>query len=174
MKKTQTKVFANLVGSIIFIVGGIWAWMQTTQFKTVNNTVVQPAMFPQIMIVGLEVFAIVLFIQSVIKLIRLKPDDPAMEQAESIDPRRRSVQAALVVIVLCVLFVAGFKTAGYVICGAIVCFLIMLLIGKRNWLQMVLVSVLVPLGMYIIFYKVLTVNIPMGPLTFVRNLLDMI
>ena len=48
------------------------------------------------------------------------------------------------------------------------------LIGKRNWVQMVLVSVLVPLLMWLVFYKVLTVNIPLGPLNFLRTLVDMI
>ena len=47
-------------------------------------------------------------------------------------------------------------------------------IGKRNWVQMVLVSVLVPLLMWLVFYKVLTVNIPLGPLNFLRTLVDMI
>ena len=40
--------------------------------------------------------------------------------------------------------------------------------------QMVLVSVLVPLLMWLVFYKVLTVNIPLGPLNFLRTLVDMI
>ena len=39
---------------------------------------------------------------------------------------------------------------------------------------MVLVSILVPLGMWLVFYKVLTVNIPMGPLQFLRDLVDKI
>ena len=78
------------------------------------------------------------------------------------------------VMLLCVLFVAFFKSLGYIICGAVLCFVIMVLIGKRNWLQMVLVSILVPLGMWLVFYKVLTVNIPMGPLQFLRDLVDMI
>ena len=72
------------------------------------------------------------------------------------------------------LFVVFFKPLGYVVCGAVLCFVIMVLIGKRNWLQMVLVSILVPLGMWLVFYKVLTVNIPMGPLQFLRDLVDMI
>ena len=50
----------------------------------------------------------------------------------------------------------------------------MVLIGKRNWLQIVLVSILVPLVMWLIFYKVLTVNIPMGVLQPLRDLVDMI
>ena len=52
--------------------------------------------------------------------------------------------------------------------------IIMFLIGKRNWVQMVLVSVLVPLLMWLGFYKGLTVNIPLGPLNFLRTLVDMI
>ena len=51
---------------------------------------------------------------------------------------------------------------------------IMYIIGNRKWLQMVLVSLLVPLVMWLIFYKVLTVNIPLGPLNFLRTLVDMI
>ena len=52
--------------------------------------------------------------------------------------------------------------------------IIMILIGKRNWLKMIFVSVLVPLLMWLVFYKVLTVNIPLGPLNFLRTLVDMI
>ena len=77
-------------------------------------------------------------------------------------------------LLLCALFVVFFKPLGYVVCGAVLCFVIMVLIGKRNWPQMVLVSILVPLGMWLVFYKVLTVNIPMGPLQFLRDLVDMI
>lgn len=175
MKKTQTKAFANLIASIIFIIGGIWAYIQTLSFGEAPRTVVQPATFPQIMIAGMVFFAVVLCIQCIVKLVKgMNPTDHFAEQAESIDPRNKSVLAALAVIALCIAFVALFQILGYVLCSFIVSMVIMYMIGKRNWLQMVLVSLLVPLGMYIIFYKVLTVNIPMGPLTFIRSLLDMI
>ena len=75
---------------------------------------------------------------------------------------------------LCIFCVAAFKALGYVLVSAIVSAAIMVLIGKRNWLQIVLVSILVPLVMWLIFYKVLTVNIPMGVLQFLRDLVDMI
>ena len=86
----------------------------------------------------------------------------------------KGVLYALVVILLCVLFVALFKPLGYVICSAAVSFVIMVMIGKRNWVQMALVSVLVPLLMWFVFYKVLTVNIPMGPLKVLAELVDKI
>ncbi len=50
----------------------------------------------------------------------------------------------------------------------------MWLIGKRDVKQILLVSILVPLLMWLVFYKLLTVNIPMGVLEPLKNLIDMI
>ena len=175
MKKTKTQAFANLIGSLIFIAVGVWALIQTYSFQEVKNTYVQAAVFPQIMCVGMLIFAVILLIQSIIKLMTMDENDPLAEPAASINfIKGKGVLAALFVMLLCALFVVFFKTLGYVVCGAVLCFVIMVLIGKRNWLQMVLVSILVPLGMWLVFYKVLTVNIPMGPLQFLRDLVDMI
>ena len=168
MKKTKTQAFANLIGSLIFIAVGVWALIQTYSFQEVKNTYVQAAVFPQIMCVGMLIFAVILLIQSIIKLMTMDENDPLAEPAASINfIKDKGVLAALFVMLLCALFVVFIKPLGYVVCGAV-------LIGKRNWLQMVLVSILVPLGMWLVFYKVLTVNIPMGPLQFLRDLVDMI
>ena len=175
MKKTKTQAFANLIGSLIFIAVGVWALIQTYSFQEVKNTYVQAAVFPQIMCVGMLIFAVILLIQSIIKLMTMDENDPLAEPAASINfIKDKGVLAALFVMLLCARFVVFFKPLGYVVCGAVLCFVIMVLIGKRNWLQMVLVSILVPLGMWLVFYKVLTVNIPMGPLQFLRDLVDMI
>ena len=175
MKKTKTQAFANLIGSLIFIAVGVWALIQTYSFQEVKNTYVQAAVFPQIMCVGMLIFAVILLIQSIIKLMTMDENDPLAEPAASINfIKDKGVLAALFVMLLCALFVVFFKPLGYVVCGAVLCFVIMVLIGKRNWLQMVLVSILVPLGLWLVFYKVLTVNIPMGPLQFLRDLVDMI
>ena len=175
MKKTKTQAFANLIGSLIFIAVGVWALIQTYSFQEVKKTYVQAAVFPQIMCVGMLIFAVILLIQSIIKLMTMDENDPLAEPAASINfIKDKGVLAALFVMLLCALFVVFFKPLGYVVCGAVLCFIIMVLIGKRNWLQMVLVSILVPLGMWLVFYKVLTVNIPMGPLQFLRDLVDMI
>ena len=173
MKKTKTQAFANLIGSLIFIAVGVWALIQTYSFQEVKNTYVQAAVFPQIMCVGMLIFAVILLIQSIIKLMTMDENEPLAEPAASINfIKDKGVLAALFVMLLCALFVVFFKPLGYVVCGAVLCFVIMVLIGKRNWLQMVLVSILVPLGMWLVFYKVLTVNIPMGPLQFLRDLVD--
>lgn len=174
-KKTQTQAFANLIGAILFVILGVWALIQTYSFQEVKNTYVQAATFPQIMIVGMLIFSIILTVQSVIKLMTMREDDPQAKPASSLNfIKNKGVLAAFIVIALCVLFVVFFKTLGYVLCSMVLSFVIMILIGKRNWIQMALVSVLVPLVMWLVFYKVLTVNIPMGPLSFLRDLVDMI
>lgn len=175
MKKTKTMAFSNLIVALIFIVGGIWAWTQTTGLQEVKGSYVQPSTFPQIMIVGLEIFSVILLIQSVYKLMTMKENDPLAAPTGTLNfVTDKGVRGALAVIVLCVFFVAAFKTLGYVLCSFIISIIIMYIIGKRKWSQMILVSVLVPLGMWFIFYKVLTVNIPMGPLEFLRDLVDKI
>ena len=174
--KMKTMAFSNLIGSIIFLAIGIWAWFQTDNFPEVANTYVQASTFPRVMIVGMLIFAAILLLQSIIKLMgAMKPTDPEAVEVSTLNPLKdKGLAAAYLVIVLCVLFAALFKSCGYILCAMVLSMIIMILIGKRNWLQMILVSVLVPLLMWLVFYKVLTVNIPLGPLNFLRTLVDMI
>ena len=175
MKKAKTMAFSNLIGSILFIILGIWAWVQTGSFQEVKGTYVQASTFSRIMIIGMLIFSVILLIQSVYKLMTMKENDPLAVPTGSIDfIHDKGVQAGGVVILLCILFVAGFEVLGYILCSIIVSLVIMYLIGKRNWVQMILISVLVPLGMWLVFYKVLAVNIPVGPLSFIKDLIDMI
>ena len=175
MKKTQTKAFANLVAAIILLIFEIWAYVQTLGFKIVKKAAVQPATFPQIMCIGMMVFTVILIIQSLLKLKNMKEDDPLAEPAASINIfKNKGVQAGVFVIVLCIAYAALFEVLGYVLVSAIVAAVIMILIGKRDAKQIVLVSVLVPLAMWLVFYKLLTVNIPMGVLQPLRNLIDLI
>lgn len=170
MKKTQTKAFSNLVISILLGAFEIFAWVQTGKIKTAKNAAVQPSVFPRIMIIGMAVFTAILLIQSIIKLMNMKDDDPLAQKAESLCDK--GVLAALFVIVLCALYVAGFKTLGYVVVSMIISAIIMWMIGVRKPVQLVLISCLVPLGMWLVFYKLLQVNIPMGVLQFLRDLVD--
>ena len=175
MKKTNTKALANLVAAILLLVFEIWAYVQTLGFKVVKNAAVQPASFPQIMCIGMIIFTVVLLIQSILKLQRMNPDDPMMAPAASINVlKNKGVQAGAFVIVLCIAYAALFEVLGYVLISTIVAAIIMIQIGKRDVKQIVLVSVLVPLVMWLVFYKLLTVNIPMGVLQPLKNLVDMI
>ena len=175
MKKTSTKAFTNLVASVILLVFEIWAYVQTLGFKVVKNAAVQPATFPKIMAIGMMIFTVVLLIQCIFKLMKMDPDDPMMEPAASINIfKNKGIQGAAFVIALCIAYAALFEVLGYVLASTIIAAIIMWLIGKRDVKQIILVSVLVPLLMWFVFYKLLTVNIPMGVLQPLRDLVDMI
>ena len=175
VKKTETKAFANLIASLVLIAFEVWAWLQTNNIKTAKKAAVQPSTFPRIMIIGMAVFTVILLIQSLIKLSTMKPDDPLAEKAETLNIfKDRGVLAALGVILLCALYVYFFKSLGYVVVSFFLCGIIMWIIGLRNPVKLILISLLVPLGMWLIFYKMLQVNIPMGWLQFLKELVDKI
>lgn len=175
VKKRQTKAFSNLIASFVLLAFEIWAWVQSNNIKTAKNAAVQPTTFPRIMIIGMGVFTVILLIQSIIKLAAMKADDPLAKRAESLNfIKDRGVLAALFAILLCFAYVYFFKSLGYVIVSFLLSGIIMYMIGLRKPVTLVLISALVPLGMWLIFYKMLKVNIPMGPLQFLRELVDKI
>ena len=173
MKKTQTKAFSNLVVSLLLIALEVFAWVQTGNIKTAKNAAVQPSTFPRIMIIGMTVFTVILLVQSVIKLLKMEQTDPLAQKAPSMNfVKDKGVLAALFLIALCALYVWGFRTLGYVLVSMILSGIVMWLIGVRKPVQLVLIAVLVPLCMWLVFYKLLQVNIPMGVLQFLRDLVD--
>ena len=175
VKKTQTKAFSNFIASIALLAFELWAWIQSGKIKTAKNAAVQPSTFPRIMIIGMTVFTVVLLIQSIIKLSSMKADDPLAKKAESLNfIKDKGVLAALFVIALCCVYTYFFKSAGYVVVSFLLSGIIMWLIGLRKPVPLLLISALVPLGMWLVFYKFLTVNIPMGWLQFLRDLVDKI
>ena len=175
MKKMKTVAFSNLVGALIFLALGVWAFFKTLSFQVIKNSYAQPALFPQIMSAGLIIFSLAVVIQSICKLATMKDDDPLAAPTASINVlKNKGVQAAVLVIALCVGFVALFDVLGYVLASAIIGIIIMYLIGKRDIKVMLLVGILVPLVMWIVFYKVLAVNIPMGVLEPLKDLIDLI
>ncbi len=175
VKKTQTKAFSNLIASLALIALEIWVWVQSGKIKTAKNAAVQPSTFPRIMIIGMAVFTAILLIQSIIKLTAMKADDPLARRAESLNPvKDKGVAAAFIVILLCCAYVYFFKSLGYVIMSFLLSGIIMYMIGLRKPAPLLLISFLVPFGVWVLFYKLLAVNIPMGPLQFLRDLLDKI
>ncbi|MBR2528699.1 MAG: tripartite tricarboxylate transporter TctB family protein [Blautia sp.] len=176
MKKTQTKAFSNLVCAIILLIFEGWAYYETYSFKVQKKAYVQPATFPRVMLIGMIVFTLILLIQSLIKVFgTMKENDPDNSPAPPINPfTNKGVLAALFVVLLCCCFTFFFEKLGYVLISAIICAIIMWMVGKRDILVILLVSILVPLVLWFVFYKLLTVNIPMGVLQPLRDLVDKI
>ena len=174
MKNKNTKAFTNLVCSIVLLAFEIWALVETFHFKVQKRAYVQPSTFPRVMIIGMMIFTVILLISSLAKVFgTMKKDDPAAEPAPTINPfKDKGVLGGFIIVLLCIAFVLLFEPLGYVLDSAILCAIIMWMVGKRQPLTIILVSVLVPLILWFVFYKLLTVNIPMGVLQPLRDLVD--
>ena len=64
MPKTKTKAFSNLIISIILLAFEAWAYIQANGFRQVKGAYVQASTFPQIMIIGMGIFTVVLLASS--------------------------------------------------------------------------------------------------------------
>ena len=105
------------------------------------------------MIIGMAVFTVVLLIQSIIKLSSEGWTIRWRRKPETLTPKDKGVLGALITILLCCAYVYFFKSAGYVLVSFVISAVIMWMIGLRKPLPLVLISALVPLGIWLVFYK---------------------
>ena len=48
--KKKSLAFANLIGAVLFLALGVWAWFKADGFQKVKGSYVQPSSFPRIKI----------------------------------------------------------------------------------------------------------------------------
>ena len=157
--KTKKMSFANVIGALCFLALGVYALIETLGFKKYKNSVVGPEAFPRIMALGLIVCCAVLIVQSLLH--RKKANDP---DAPSLSLRMRGMRHMLLCAILAVAFVALWEPLGFLILTPVVMFALMYLIDMRNYKVMALVAVGLTLIVWLLFYKVLSISVPIGPL----------
>jgi putative tricarboxylic transport membrane protein len=121
-----------------------------------------PKAFPRLLGVGLVITAVVLLFE----ILRARRQAPAAP-AEPKDPLDRGAQ--LVVTAAAVwtfLYFLVFETLGYVLATAIYLLALMIYFNKGKWTANVLTAVLFSAGSYLIFTKLLGVNLAPGILPF--------
>ena len=151
--------FANIVTSLIFAVVGVYALVASNKIRVVNNAAVQPSTFPRVMAVAMIVCALVVCVMNVIKL------DEDEEAAPVISLRDRGIRGMLYCLVMAIAFYLLWEPIGFLLLAPIAMFVLMWLIGMRNYKVMVAVAILLPIVVWLLFYKLLAISIPIGPLT---------
>lgn len=150
--------FASIVTSLIFIAVGIYAVVASYGFRTVNNTTVQPATFPRVMAWAMIVCSAVVLLINAVKLGR------DTEKAPTLSLKDRGVRGALFCLIVSLIYYLLWEPVGFLILAPITMFALMYLIDMRNYVTMVIVAVVLPLVMWLLFYKVLSISVPLGPL----------
>lgn len=158
MKKTRTVAFGNIVCALIFGAIAVYAIVASMGFKTFKNSTVDPSAFPQIMAVGLLIFSLILLVMNVLKL---RSDE---EEGPTLSIKDRGVRHMLMCVVVTVAYVALWDKIGFLILAPITMMVLMYMIDMRKWGVMAIVSIGLTLVVWLLFYKVLSISIPLGPL----------
>ncbi len=160
MKKTASMAFANIIGALVFIGVAVYAFVRTLSFKQFTNVPVGPEVFPQIMAIALAVCCLALIAQSLLK-------KKQTEAAPTLSLKNRGIQKMLISALTIALLVALWDIAGFWILGVLVVCATMWLLDMRNYKTMAIVSVLAVAVVWLLFWKVLGIEIPLGPFDFI-------
>lgn len=163
MKKTSKMAFANIVTALVFAAIGVYAIVASGKIRVVNNAAVQPSTFPRVMAVMMIICAAVVCVMNVLKL------STDTEEAPIISPRDRGIRGVLYCLALAVVYTFLWESVGFLILAPIAMFALMWLIRMRNYKVMVIVSIVLPLVVWLLFYKALAISIPIGPLTVIYD-----
>lgn len=161
--KTKSMAFANIVTSLVFIALGVYAVVESYSFRIVHNSAVQPAAFPRFMAWAMIICAVVVLVMNVVKLER------DTEKAPGLSLKDRGIRGALYCLVVSLVFYFLWEPVGFFILAPIVMFVLMYLIDMRNYGMMAIVAIVLPLVMWLLFYKVLSISIPLGPLEIIYD-----
>ena len=163
MKKTQTMAFASVITSLLFILIGVYAIVVSYSFRTVNNSVVQPAEFPRIMAWAMIICSTVVLVMNALKMGR------DTEKAPTLSLKDRGIRGALFCVIIAFVYYLLWEPVGFFILAPITLFGLMYLIDMRNYGTMAIVSLALPLVMWLLFYKALSISVPLGPLEIVYD-----
>ncbi len=161
MDKKEKRINMDLIAGILLaIIGAVGYYMATTYPKLSRKDLIVGAnLFPKIAAVGMIVCGIIV----VLKALIVPKYRPAFTKEELKDYGRVGICIAM-----CILFAIVMKKLGFIVSGILLVFGMQFVLGNRKWLSLILVSILVPIALFVVFKYGLQVNMPVGVLDFLN------
>lgn len=163
MPKKWTVRFSDIICASVGVLLGAAAIEMTTHFKQFTNVPVGPEVFPRIMATGLILCSLALLLQAALR-------KAASESAPTLSLRDRGIQRMLIAAVLIVAFFLLWETVGFLILAPITLFLLMLDMDFRKFGRMALLSLGISVAVWLLFWQVLVIELPLGPLEVLYSL----
>lgn len=148
---------SNVIGTILLIFLGIGVVIESVRLQVGTPLMPQPGFFPFLggfLLIGLS---IILLIQS-----WLGRDKLSQQPREAFGELRRPV----ILIVSMSVYTAVLESLGYVLPTIALSGLILRVMGLRSWKALSLASLSLSLGTYILFGRILGIDLPAGILPF--------
>ncbi len=146
---------ANIIAGGIGIFFSAAAFFKTFTFKQFKNVPVGPEFFPRALAVALFICCLVLVIQNII-------DKNNTEAAPTLSLKNKDIQRMLIGLAIIIATAFLWSILGFLIVTPFTIFGLMLLLGKRDWIKMVIISVAVTAVVFLAFRFLLGIEMPMG------------
>ncbi|MBQ0052013.1 MAG: tripartite tricarboxylate transporter TctB family protein [Treponema sp.] len=146
---------ANIVSAIIGMLFSAAAFGYTFTFKQFKNVPVGPEFFPRALAVALFICCFILFITNL-----LKKDDKS--KAPTLNPLNKNIQKALLGLLVIVVYALLWNIISFILATPIAIFVMIFILGKRNYLKMAIISVVATAVIFVAFKFLLGIEMPMG------------
>lgn len=151
--------FADVLSALLGIGLGAIAIVMTLSFKQFKNVPVGPEVFPRIMAVGLIVCSAALLVQALIKKAAVK--------APTLSLKDRGMRHMLLGAAVMAAFYFLWETAGFLILAPLALIGLMRLSDYRNYKWMAIIAIVASVAVWLLFWQVLSIELPLGPIDFV-------
>jgi len=147
---------ANIISAFIGMFVSAVAFRYTFTFKQFKNVPVGPEFFPRVLAVALFIFCVLLL------LTNLRDTEANKKTAPTMSLKNRGMQKALAGLAIVTAYAFLWEVLGFLIITPIAIFSMTLLLGKRTYIKMIIVSVGVTAIVFIAFKHLLGIQMPLG------------
>ena len=147
---------ANIISAFIGMFVSAAAFRYTFTFKQFKNVPVGPEFFPRVLAVALFIFCVLLL------LTNLRDTEANKKTAPTMSLKNRGMQKALAGLAIVIAYAFLWEVLGFLIITPIAIFLMTLLLGKRSYIKMIIVSVGATAIVFIAFKHLLGIQMPLG------------
>ncbi|SDP79899.1 tripartite tricarboxylate transporter TctB family protein [Desulforhopalus singaporensis] len=158
-------IIATILGLL-----GLFIFIHADQIPTMvaveKSSVVNSRFFPKLMSVLLVIFSIILFVQN--SLLHKKTKIMPQSNNEGKNSENKSYTSWMrmsAAVGMCILFLIFYESGGFLVTSILFMFSFLLIVGVRNWISLILISILPPVIVYFIFKVLLSVPLPEGVLS---------
>ena len=159
---------ANIICGLAGMTFSAVVFIQTLSFREFPNVHMGPEAFPRLMAAGLFICSLILVLQAIITKTEKTANGTAAQAGSSPPWNLKSMLRLLTGVAIITVYAWAWQPVGFLVTTPFAMFAIMFLIGFRQYLKMIIFSLLTPAVIFYAFSFFLNVNMPLGIL---RNVL---
>ncbi len=145
---------SNIVASLLFIALSIWLFITSYFFPKAPSSMFGPGLFPMILASGLMIMSIILLVQTLL--------EKKNSNHSGIDIKSPEIRRSFTSLIATIIYVIAMNYLGFIVSTVIFLLFLMYLLKNREYIKMIIVSIVVSIAIQIIFKTVLHITLPSG------------